>query len=132
MQESPRSGIMDFYAMCANIRQTYSIFMAKSGAAQLSKCSAHDGRKSGAHGIALLQHLSVCCILFGLLRAKRACYTSWLAHFSGLYIYICIHGQSIWFRVGPRKRATRKRLTGRLKFNGQYNRLENGYFRSKP
>ena len=28
-------------------------------------------------------------------------------------------------------RATRKRRTGRLRFNGQYNRLENGYFSSK-
>ena len=28
--------------------------------------------------------------------------------------------------------VTRKRRTGRLRFNGQYNRLENGYFSSKP
>ena len=28
-------------------------------------------------------------------------------------------------------RATRKRRTGRLRFNGQYNRLKNGYFSSK-
>ena len=28
------------------------------------------------------------------------------------YIYICIHGQSIWSRVGPRKRAMRKRKAG--------------------
>ena len=37
-----------------------------------------------------------------------------------VYIYICIHGQSIWCRVGPRKRATRKRRSGWLRFNGQW------------
>ena len=36
---------------------------------------------------------------------------------------ICIHGQSIWSRGGPRKRETLKRRTGRFSFNGQYNRI---------
>ena len=52
--------------------------------------------------------------------------------FRSQIIYIYIHGQTIWSRVGPLYRATRKRRTGRLRFNGQYNRLENGYFSSKP
>ena len=28
--------------------------------------------------------------MLAYLRAKRACYTSWLAHFSGIYIYIYV------------------------------------------
>ena len=35
-------------------------------------------------------------------------------------------------RGPPVTRNARKRRTGRLRFNGQYNRLENGYFSSKP
>ena len=48
----------------------------------------------------------------------------------GIYLFI-------YFRPAVRRaravnaRATRKRRTGRLRFNGQYNRLENGYFSSK-
>ena len=49
-----------------------------------------------------------------------------------VYIYICIHERPFGPAWSPSKRATRKRLTGRLRFNGQYNRLENGYFSSKP
>ena len=49
-----------------------------------------------------------------------------------IYIYICIHGQSIWSRVSSRKRAPCKRRTGWLRFNDQYNCLETSYFSSKP
>ena len=42
-----------------------------------------------------------------------------------IYIYIYIRSYVV------HARATRKRRTGRLRFNGQYNRLKNGYFSSK-
>ena len=44
-----------------------------------------------------------------------------------IYIYIYIYIRSYVVHA----RATRKRRTGRLRFNGQYNRLKNGYFSSK-
>ena len=43
-----------------------------------------------------------------------------------IYLYICM---SPYVLFGP---ARRKRRTGRLRFKGQYNRPENGYFSSKP
>ena len=46
------------------------------------------------------------------------------------YIYIYIY-TSVRRARAVNARATRKRRTGRLRFNGQYNRLENGYFSSK-
>ena len=46
------------------------------------------------------------------------------------YIYIYIYTFVRRARA-VNARATRKRRTGRLRFNGQYNRLENGYFSSK-
>ena len=46
------------------------------------------------------------------------------------YIYIYIY-TSVRRAHAVNARATRKRRTGRLRFNGQYNRLENGYFSSK-
>ena len=49
-----------------------------------------------------------------------------LLHIYMFYIYTFVR------RVrAVNARATRKRRTGRLRFNGQYNRLENGYFSSK-
>ena len=48
------------------------------------------------------------------------------------YIYIYIYIYTFVRRArAVHARATRKRRTGRLRFNGQYNRLENGYFSSK-
>ena len=53
------------------------------------------------------------------------------------YIYIYIYVFYIYIYTFVRRaravhaRATRKRRTGRLRFNGQYNRLKNGYFSSK-
>ena len=47
-----------------------------------------------------------------------------------IYIYIYIY-TSVRRARAVHARATRKRRTGRLRFNGQYNRLENGYFSSK-
>ena len=50
-----------------------------------------------------------------------------------IYIYIYMYHTTYLVPRGPPPyRATRKRRTGRLRFNGQYNRLENGYFSSKP
>ena len=46
------------------------------------------------------------------------------------YIYIYIYTFVRRARA-VHARATRKRRTGRLRFNGQYNRLKNGYFSSK-
>ena len=46
-----------------------------------------------------------------------------------IYIYIYIY-TSVRRARAVNARATRKRRTGRLRFNGQYNRLENGYFSS--
>ena len=49
-----------------------------------------------------------------------------------IYIYIYIYTYTSVRRArAVNARATRKRRTGRLRFNGQYNRLENGYFSSK-
>ena len=54
-----------------------------------------------------------------------------------MYIYMYIYILFIYIFQAVRRarainaRATRKRRTGRLRFNGQYNRLENGYFSSK-
>ena len=49
-----------------------------------------------------------------------------------LYIYIYIYIYTFVRRArAVHARATRKRRTGRLRFNGQYNRLKNGYFSSK-
>ena len=51
-----------------------------------------------------------------------------------IYIYICflyIYVTSVSRALAVNARATRKRRTDRLRFNGQYNRLENGYFSSK-
>ena len=42
-----------------------------------------------------------------------------------IYIYMYIRSYVV------HARATHKRRTGRLRFNGQYNRLKNGYFSSK-
>ena len=56
---------------------------------------------------------------------------------SHIYIYIYMFFIYIYIYTSVRRaravnaRATRKRQTGRLRFNGQYNRLENGYFSSK-
>ena len=48
------------------------------------------------------------------------------------YIYIYIYIYTFVRRArAVHARATRKRRTGRLRFNGQYNRLKNGYFSSK-
>ena len=46
-----------------------------------------------------------------------------------VYIYVCRRTTYLVPHGAP---VTRKRRTGRLRFNGQYNRLENGYFSSKP
>ena len=49
-----------------------------------------------------------------------------------IYIYIYIYIYTFVRRArAVHARATRKRRTGRLRFNGQYNRLKNGYFSSK-
>ena len=50
-----------------------------------------------------------------------------------LYIYINVFYIYTFVRRARavHARATRKRRTGRLRFNGQYNRLKNGYFSSK-
>ena len=47
-----------------------------------------------------------------------------------IYIYIYLYRTTFLVPRGPP--VTRKRRTGRLRFNGQHNRLENGYFSSKP
>ena len=53
------------------------------------------------------------------------------------HIYIIIYIYVLYIYTFVRRaravhaRATRKRRTGRLRFNGQYNRLKNGYFSSK-
>ena len=48
-----------------------------------------------------------------------------------IYIYILNIFQAVRRARAVNARATRKRQTGRLRFIGQYNRLENGYFSSK-
>ena len=49
-----------------------------------------------------------------------------------IYIYIYVYIYTFVRRArAVHARATRKRRTGRLRFNGQYNRLKNGYFSSK-
>ena len=48
------------------------------------------------------------------------------------YIYMYIYIYTFVRRArAVHARATRKRRAGRLRFNGQYNRLKNGYFSSK-
>ena len=70
-------------------------------------------------------------------RAERAPHLSYSGEKSSSYIYICFLYIYIYIYTSVRRaravnaRATRKRRTGRLRFNGQYNRLENGYFSSK-
>ena len=67
-------------------------------------------------------------------RAERAPHLSYSGEKSSSYIYICFYIYIYTFVRRARAvnaRATRKRRTGRLRFNGQYNRLENGYFSSK-
>ena len=70
-------------------------------------------------------------------RAERAPHLSYSGGKSSSYIYICFLYIYIYIYTSVRRaravnaRATRKRRTGRLRFNGQYNRLENGYFSSK-
>ena len=54
-----------------------------------------------------------------------------------IYIYMFFIYNYIYIYTFVRRaravhaRATRKRRTGRLRFNGQYNRLKIGYFSSK-
>ena len=70
-------------------------------------------------------------------RAELAPHLSYSGEKSSSYIYICFLYIYIYIYTSVRRaravnaRATRKRRTGRLRFNGQYNRLENGYFSSK-
>ena len=70
-------------------------------------------------------------------RAERAPHLSYSGEKSSSYIYICFLYIYIYIYTSVRRaravnaRATCKRRTGRLRFNGQYNRLENGYFSSK-
>ena len=48
-----------------------------------------------------------------------------------IYIFIYLYISAVRRTRAVNARATRKRRIGRLRFNGQYNRLENGYFSSK-
>ena len=67
-------------------------------------------------------------------RAERAPHLSYSGEKSSSYIYICFLYIYIYIYIRSyvvHARATRKRRTGRLRFNGQYNRLKNGYFSSK-
>ena len=67
-------------------------------------------------------------------RAERAPHLSYSGEKSSSYIYIYVFYIYIYIYIRSyvvHARATRKRRTGRLRFNGQYNRLKNGYFSSK-
>ena len=63
-------------------------------------------------------------------RAERAPHLSYSGEKSSSYIYICFLYIYIYIYTSVRRaravhaRATRKRRTGRLRFNGQYNRLK--------
>ena len=73
-------------------------------------------------------------IIYNNRRAERAPHLSYSGEKSSSYIYICFLYIYIYIIIRSyvvHARATRKRRTGRLRFNGQYNRLKNGYFSSK-
>ena len=81
------------------------------------------------------QFLAACAII-GEQREPHT-YRTAAKNLRHIYIYIYIYVFYIYIYTSVRRaravnaRTTRKRRTGRLRFNGQYNRLENGYFSSK-